>query len=91
MGSDFVHRRKNGFQMPLKKWFTGNLGQVVTERLLDRSGPLAGLINTDAVAALARRFSQGQQDLSEDLWRLLVLSEWVTQVHAGEGLEKKAA
>jgi asparagine synthase (glutamine-hydrolysing) len=91
MGSDFVHRQKNGFQMPLKKWFTGNLGHLVTERLLDRSGPLAGLINTDAVAALARRFIQGQHDLSEDLWRLLVLSEWVTQVHAGKGLEKKAA
>lgn len=83
MGPEFVHRRKNGFQMPLRQWFAGNLGQVVTERLLDPYGPLVGLCDTSSMAVLARRFVQGQQDLSEDLWRLLVLSEWVGQVHLG--------
>jgi asparagine synthase (glutamine-hydrolysing) len=83
LGPEFVYRRKSGFQMPLKRWFKGNLGQAVTDRLLDPSGPLAGLCDPASVAALARRFFQGQQDLSEDLWRLLVLAEWVTQVHSG--------
>jgi asparagine synthase (glutamine-hydrolysing) len=89
LGPDFVHRRKSGFQMPLRRWFNENLGQAVTDRLLDPSGPLVGLCDPKAVTALARRFFQGQQDLSEDLWRLLVLSEWVTQVHTG-GLVNKA-
>ncbi|MFW6122611.1 MAG: asparagine synthase (glutamine-hydrolyzing) [Thermodesulfobacteriota bacterium] len=83
LGPEFVHRRKNGFQMPLRQWFAGNLGRLVTERLADPSGPLAGLCSTAAVAAVARRFIQGQQDLSEDLWRLLVLSEWMVQIHSG--------
>jgi len=83
LGPEFVHRRKNGFQMPLRQWFAGDLGQVVTERLVNNSGPLADLCNTAAVSALADRLVKGQQDLSEDLWRLLVLSEWLTQVHAG--------
>lgn len=90
LGPEFVYRRKNGFQMPLRRWFAGNLSQMVAERLLDRAGPLAGLCNTEAVAALARRFVRGQQDLSEDLWRLLVLSEWLLQVHAGGCFAKKA-
>jgi asparagine synthase (glutamine-hydrolysing) len=81
-GPEFVHRRKSGFQMPLRQWFNGNLGQAVSDRLLDQSGPLAGLCDPAAVAALASCFFKGQQDLSEDLWRLLVLSEWVTQVHS---------
>jgi asparagine synthase (glutamine-hydrolysing) len=89
LGPEFVHRRKSGFQMPLRKWFTGNLGKVISERLLDRSGPLAGLCDSEAMADLARRFVQGQQDLSEDLWRLLVLSEWVTQVHSGRRCAEK--
>lgn len=88
LGPEFVHRRKCGFQMPLGKWFKGNLGQLVTERLLDRSGPLAGLCDPVAVAALAQGFVKGQQDLSEDLWRLLVLSEWVARVHLRSGLGK---
>jgi asparagine synthase (glutamine-hydrolysing) len=90
LGSEFVYRRKSGFQMPLRQWFKGNLGQVVSDRLLNQSGPLVGLCDPAALAALARRFFQGQQDLSEDLWRLLVLSEWVTQVHAGSDPGNKA-
>ena len=88
LGPEFVYRRKSGFQMPLRKWFKGNLGQLVTERLLDQSGPLAGLCDPVAVGTLARKFFKGQQDLSEDLWRLLVLSEWVAQVHSRSGLGK---
>jgi asparagine synthase (glutamine-hydrolysing) len=88
LGPEFVHRRKSGFQMPLRQWFKGNLGQAVTDRLLDRSGPLAGLCNPANIAALARRFLEGQQDLSEDLWRLLVLSEWLTKVHHEKNFEK---
>ena len=81
LGPGFVNRPKSGFQMPLSTWFKGDLGRVVTERLLDQSGPLADLCDFPAVAALANNFLKGRQDLSEDLWRLLVLSEWVTQVH----------
>ena len=89
LGPEFVYRRKSGFQMPLKKWFAGNLSQLISERLLGRSGLLAGLCDPEAMAGLARRFAQGQQDLSEDLWRLVVLSEWLTQVHSGgRGAEK---
>jgi asparagine synthase (glutamine-hydrolysing) len=85
LGPEFVQRPKTGFQMPLQGWFRGNLRQVVTERLLDSQSPLADLCRPDAVAALVRRFFQGQQDLGEDLWRLLVLSEWLVRVHQGKG------
>ncbi len=83
LGPEFVYRRKSGFEMPIRKWFRGDLGAVVTERLLDRSGPLAGLCDPSALAALTQRFSKGQQDLSEDLWRLLVLSEWLIKGNHG--------
>ncbi len=88
LGPGFVKRPKSGFQMPLATWFKGDLGRVVTERLLDRSGPLADLCDFPAVVALANNFLKGRQDLSEDLWRLLVLSEWVTQVHTRKELGK---
>jgi asparagine synthase (glutamine-hydrolysing) len=83
LGPEFVYRRKSGFEMPLRKWFKGTLGAVVTERLLDKAGPLAGLCDPAALTALSQRFFKGQQDLSEDLWRLLVLGEWLIQGNHG--------
>ncbi len=87
LGREFVQRPKTGFQMPLQGWFRGNLKQMVSERLLDRQSPMADFCRPEAVAALARRFFMGQQDLGEDLWRLLVLSEWLALVHQGKGRE----
>lgn len=89
LGPEFVYRPKTGFQMPLQGWFRGSLRHLVGERLLDRHSPLADLCRPEAVANLARRFFQGQQDLGEDLWRLLVLSEWLTGVHHGKGRESQ--
>ncbi len=83
LGQGFVNRPKNGFQMPLKSWFNGNLRQTLTERLLAPGNPLAHLCRQTEVARLVHRFFQGQRDLSEDLWRLLVLAEWCRQVQGG--------
>ncbi|MGQ9688165.1 MAG: asparagine synthetase B family protein [Desulfobaccales bacterium] len=89
LGPAFVYRRKTGFQMPLPGWFRQGLPQVLRERLLLRPGPLADLCRPEAVAALLRRFAAGQRDLSEDLWRLLVLAEWLDQVHYGKGFRSE--
>lgn len=83
LGPGFVNRPKNGFQMPLKHWFNGNLREILQDRLLSPENPLFQLCQRPGVARLAHRFIRGQRDLSEDLWRLLVLGEWCRQVYQG--------
>jgi asparagine synthase (glutamine-hydrolysing) len=85
LGPEFVHRRKNGFQTPLRSWFQGDLRNLLQERLLARPSPLAGLCDGQAVRAMVHRFFGGQTDLSEDLWRLLVLAQWRRSVHQQRG------
>lgn len=81
LGPAFVHRKKNGFQSPLRPWFQGDLSHCVQARLLAVPNPLAGLCDEAAVRTLVQRFFSGQWDLSEDVWRLLVLAEWRQEVH----------
>ncbi|MCL6621915.1 MAG: asparagine synthase (glutamine-hydrolyzing) [Syntrophobacterales bacterium] len=83
LGPGFVERPKNGFQMPLRRWLKGDVAAILTARLLPKEAPLYRLCQPEAVAALLRRFLGGQQDLSEDLWRLLVLDEWCRQSLGG--------
>jgi asparagine synthase (glutamine-hydrolysing) len=85
LGPEFAYRKKNGFQSPLRSWFQKDLRGFLRERLLATPSPLAGLCDEAAVKVLVQRFSQGQTDLSEDLWRLLVLAEWRQEVHERVG------
>lgn len=83
LGPEFVHRPKNGFQMPLRRWFRGDVRALLQERLLSPANPLFSLCQREAVTGLVGRFLKGQNDLSEDIWRLLVLGEWCRQVQGG--------
>lgn len=83
LGPEFVERPKNGFQMPLRRWLKGDVATMLPARLLPSDAPLYHLCRREAVAALLGRFLGGQQDLSEDVWRLLVLDEWCRQALGG--------
>jgi asparagine synthase (glutamine-hydrolysing) len=89
LGPDFVYRKKNGFQSPLKSWLQGDLRHFLKDRLLATPNPLAGICDEAAVKAMAAKFFAGQAGLSEDLWRLLVLAEWRQQVHQRGEYEEK--
>ncbi len=89
LGPDFTYRKKNGFQSPLRSWFQGNLRHFLKERLFVASRSLADLCDQSAVKALVQRFFEGQTDLSEDVWRLLVLAEWQHNVHQWVNHEEK--
>ncbi|MEJ5329866.1 MAG: asparagine synthase (glutamine-hydrolyzing) [Desulfobaccales bacterium] len=83
LGPEFVERPKNGFQMPLRRWLKGDMATILQGRLLPADAPLYHLCRREAVAALLGRFLGGQKDLSEDVWRLLVLDEWCRQALEG--------
>jgi asparagine synthase (glutamine-hydrolysing) len=90
LGREFAYRKKNGFQTPVKSWFQGELRHFLGERLLATPNLLAGLCDEHAVKTLLAQFTAGQADLSEDLWRLLVLAEWRQQVQVRGSYEEKA-
>jgi asparagine synthase (glutamine-hydrolysing) len=72
-------RPKQGFSVPLRRWFTGALrervaGLAAGSRLLD-----TGLFHREGVRALLDEHSAGVRDHSHRIFALLVLDEWLRQ------------
>lgn len=73
--SDFVHRKKQGFAVPLSKWFAneGEFRKVLEEKLLSRKSLLNQYFNKDVISSLVQSQHTG------GLWLLLFLEEWLNQ------------
>jgi asparagine synthase (glutamine-hydrolysing) len=74
---DLLYRRKQGFTVPLAKWFRGPLrGEVLG---LADSPYLAqsGAIDLDTVKAMARAHVSGMEDQSKALWLVWVFNAFL--------------
>jgi asparagine synthase (glutamine-hydrolysing) len=72
-------RPKQGFSVPLDRWFNAELRGRVSR--LPRSAPLndLGLLRGDGIEAIVAEHAAGRRDHSQRLYNLLVLEEWLCQ------------
>ena len=73
--SDFVHRKKQGFAVPLSKWFAneGEFRGILEEKLLSDKSLLNQYFNKVTIKSLVQSQHTG------GLWLLLFLEEWLNQ------------
>jgi len=69
-------RGKQGFGVPLRHWFRGQLTGRLREALLAPDARIGQWLRPEAVADLLDHEASGQRDLSRKVWMLLVLEEW---------------
>lgn len=71
----FVHRKKQGFAVPLSKWFAnkGELNQLLQDRLLSKDSLLNNYFNPHTIKELIDKNHTG------GLWLILFLEEWLSQ------------
>jgi asparagine synthase (glutamine-hydrolysing) len=72
---EILGRRKQGFAVPLARWFTGRLDGFARDLLLSESSRRRGILNPDAVRALLDRLRAGRP-LEWHLWTLISLELW---------------
>ncbi len=74
----FVHRKKQGFGVPLARWFApdGDARAFVEDRLLGQDSRLRTLFDPSPARDLLRNGQHGP------VWVLLVLEEWLRQAQA---------
>jgi asparagine synthase (glutamine-hydrolysing) len=72
---DIIHRRKQGFAVPLGRWFRGKLGAFVHDLLLTKRSRERGIFDPTAVATLVRRHEAGRP-LDLQIWTLLSFELW---------------
>lgn len=80
---DFVlSRPKQGFEIPLGRWFRGPLRHRINA-LREPSSSLQQFVDKGAVRRLVFEHSVGRRDHSAILWRLIVLECWLTMLGSG--------
>jgi len=70
-----LRRPKQGFAMPLGRWFQGRLSEFVRELLLSRAARQRGLINPAYVEKMLKR-SEGGRDPDFHWWILISFELW---------------
>jgi asparagine synthase (glutamine-hydrolysing) len=75
LGVPGIDRPKQGFAMPLKHWWRGELNPML-EILLEPRTLARGYFNPKAVRGLVREHLSGRRDRPTDLWLLLIFELW---------------
>jgi len=78
-------RKKQGFGVPLGRWFRRDLSQVLQEVLLGERLYERGLFRRETIEQLVERHLSGKEDLTQRLWSLFILELWYRAFMEGEG------
>ncbi|NEP09865.1 MAG: asparagine synthase (glutamine-hydrolyzing) [Symploca sp. SIO2C1] len=73
---EIIKRKKKGFNMPVAKWFTGELRPLLQDMLSKTRLSKEGFFNPIYVDKLLQDHMQGRQDHRKLLWTLLVFELW---------------
>jgi asparagine synthase (glutamine-hydrolysing) len=71
-----LHRRKQGFQLPLVDWMRSEIKDQFLRVLLEPKTLQRGYFKPEAVRALVDEHVRGRRNRSGILWRMLVLELW---------------
>lgn len=74
--TSIVHRKKQGFGVPLEHWFKGDLREYVQDILFDQQARQRGLFNLNVVKDLIARYESGRSEYAHTIWLLVVLEVW---------------
>jgi asparagine synthase (glutamine-hydrolysing) len=73
---EIIHRPKQGFGVPMQKWFKEDLREMVMDTLTDSRTRQRGYFDQRVVGAILREHLSGRRDNSRHLWSLLMLELW---------------
>jgi asparagine synthase (glutamine-hydrolysing) len=74
---ELVDRRKQGFGLPLRAWLWGRLRGEVDRLLLADDAHISCLLDMDAVRRLLMESRKRGRDLTERVWALFWLEQWL--------------
>jgi len=81
VSDDILYRPKQGFSIPLDRWFRGPLRQRLRDELSHPVVADCGLFDTGYIGQLVEQHQSGLRDHAAVLWALLAFSGFMRQVH----------
>jgi asparagine synthase (glutamine-hydrolysing) len=81
---EILEREKSGFTVPLSSWLRRELHDFARSALLSPSSAIAGVVSREQIALMLDQHGAGKRNWHVQLWRLLVLENWLqaTSVHS---------
>lgn len=73
---EVLNRRKQGFAIPVGRWFRGSLGRYLEETILAPDARIAEYVRPEAVRGLVAEHLQERGDFGGQIWALLMLELW---------------
>ena len=91
--AEIMYRPKQGFAVPLERWFRGPLRQRVREAILGPRLAATGVFNPHYLKHLVDAHVSGVRDYSSPLWTLLMFDAFLKNVVQDDasGFQEKAA
>jgi asparagine synthase (glutamine-hydrolysing) len=84
---DVVHRRKQGFDIPIDDWLRGPLREPFEANVLSKSAKVADLVDQRIARNLYEQHLSGRSRSGNILWALLVLGAWADRYLASPKTE----
>ena len=75
-----LHRKKEGFSIPMKNWLRGELRPLMAELLAEDRVRARGLVEPSEVARLIREHCDQRENHAHVLFSLMVLEQWYSTV-----------
>ncbi len=90
---EILHRPKQGFAVPLARWFRGPLRQRVQDAILGPRLAATGIFNQTYLQHLVEAHASGARDYSAPLWTLLMFDAFLKNVMENDArvFKEKAA
>jgi len=73
---EIINRQKQGFGVPIRRWFNNELRELLYDTLTDCRTRQRGYFNQKAVEEILDEHRRGRRDNSTHLWGLLTLELW---------------
>ncbi len=74
--ANILYRKKKGFNMPVAKWFRGELHDLLVDSFTEKKVREAGLFNYAEIKTLMQDHFNGTHDHRKPLWTLLIFELW---------------
>jgi len=81
---DLMHRPKQGFAVPLARWFRGPLQGRIRDAILGERLEATGLFDRRYLSRMVEHHASGARDYSAPLWTLLMFDAFLANVVQGE-------
>lgn len=86
MPPDLLRQRKQGFAIPIHRWFRGELREHFIEAVLGHEARNALFLNRRAIRALFDAHIECADDLGHHLWAILMFEHWLRYAEARPGI-----